>query len=84
MILCLKSTHLTDENGLGQYAVCRNQISHQCEQKISDELGPEKQGPGVGAGGRLTQPNLQDLLHFHIDTGLLRPECNYYQHDMEC
>lgn len=61
-------------------AVCRNQILHQCKQKISDELGPEKQGPGVLASQISKSPG---FIFVWTLIGLLRPERNYYQHDME-
>lgn len=61
-------------------AVCRNQILHQCKQKISEELGPEKQGPGVLASQISKSPGFISVWTL---IGLPRPECNYYQHDME-
>lgn len=61
-------------------SVCRNQILHQYKQKVSDELGPEKQGPGVLASQISRSPGFISVWTLN---GLLRPECNYYQHDMD-
>lgn len=82
MIFCLKPTHLTDENGESWASEQNVEIKYyiSVSKNTSEELVQEKQGSGALARQITRSPG---FIAVWTLIGLLRPECDYGQQDME-